>query len=64
MDRAGTYQDKGFGVPGLGLKRGLEEDLVVAPVRDRARQSHRSGGGRCQSQGACGRRGVRTIWLL
>jgi cyclic beta-1,2-glucan synthetase len=30
-DRAGTYQYKAFGVPGLGLKRGLNNDLVVAP---------------------------------
>ena len=26
-----NYQYRAFGVPGLGLKRGLEEDLVVAP---------------------------------
>ncbi|HEX5863647.1 MAG TPA: glucoamylase family protein, partial [Casimicrobiaceae bacterium] len=26
-----NYQYRGFGVPGLGLKRGLGEDLVVAP---------------------------------
>jgi cyclic beta-1,2-glucan synthetase len=26
-----TYQYKAFGVPGLGLKRGLSEDLVIAP---------------------------------
>ncbi len=26
-----TYQYAGFGVPGLGLKRGLSEDVVVAP---------------------------------
>ena len=26
-----TYQYSNFGVPGLGLKRGLSEDLVVAP---------------------------------
>lgn len=26
-----NYQYKAFGVPGLGLKRGLEEDLVIAP---------------------------------
>ena len=26
-----TYQYRAFGVPGLGLKRGLAEDLVVAP---------------------------------
>jgi cyclic beta-1,2-glucan synthetase len=30
-DREGTYQYKAFGVPGLGLKRGLEDELVVAP---------------------------------
>ncbi len=30
-DRALTYQYSGFGVPGLGLKRGLGDDLVVAP---------------------------------
>src|SRR5687768_18273443 len=26
-----TYQYSNFGVPGLGLKRGLSEDVVVAP---------------------------------
>ena len=31
VDRAGTYQYKAFGVPGLGLKRGLADELVVAP---------------------------------
>ena len=30
-DLDGNYQYKAFGVPGLGLKRGLGEDLVVAP---------------------------------
>ncbi len=30
-DRAGNYQYKAFGVPALGLKRGLAEDLVIAP---------------------------------
>jgi cyclic beta-1,2-glucan synthetase len=30
-DRAGNYQYRAFGVPGLGLKRGLANDLVVAP---------------------------------
>ena len=30
-DRDGTYQYRAFGVPGLGLKRGLTTDLVVAP---------------------------------
>jgi len=27
----GDYQYQAFGVPGLGLKRGLEKDLVIAP---------------------------------
>ncbi len=31
FDAHGTYQYRSFGAPGLGLKRGLEEDLVVAP---------------------------------
>ncbi len=30
-DRQGNYQYKAFGVPGLGLKRGLADELVVAP---------------------------------
>ncbi|WP_237754247.1 GH36-type glycosyl hydrolase domain-containing protein [Geobacter sp. OR-1] len=31
LDLNKTYQYKAFGVPALGLKRGLEEQLVVAP---------------------------------
>ncbi len=31
LDLDKTYQYKAFGVPALGLKRGLEEQLVVAP---------------------------------
>ena len=30
-DRSGSYQYRAFGVPGLGLKRGLAEALVIAP---------------------------------
>ncbi|MGQ0570052.1 MAG: glucoamylase family protein, partial [Armatimonadota bacterium] len=30
-DRRGHYQYKAFGVPGLGLKRGLADDLVISP---------------------------------
>lgn len=30
-DRADNYQYKAFGVPGLGFKRGLADDLVIAP---------------------------------
>lgn len=31
IDIRKTYQYRSFGVPGLGFKRGLEEDLVVSP---------------------------------
>ncbi|MGI8587300.1 MAG: GH36-type glycosyl hydrolase domain-containing protein [Chloroflexia bacterium] len=30
-DAGKAYQYRAFGVPGLGLKRGLEDDLVIAP---------------------------------
>jgi cyclic beta-1,2-glucan synthetase len=30
-DKQGQYQYRAFGVPGLGLKRGLADDLVIAP---------------------------------
>ena len=33
---ASNYQYRAFGVPGLGLKRGLADDLVVAPYATRA----------------------------
>jgi cellobiose phosphorylase len=31
IDASSNYQYRAFGVPGLGLKRGLTEDLVIAP---------------------------------
>ncbi|MCG3181695.1 MAG: hypothetical protein BIFFINMI_04094 [Phycisphaerae bacterium] len=31
LDVSNNYQYQAFGVPGLGLKRGLDDDLVVAP---------------------------------
>lgn len=31
IDARSTYQYRAFGVPGLGLKRGLGDDMVVAP---------------------------------
>jgi cyclic beta-1,2-glucan synthetase len=31
VDRHGNYQYKAFGVPGLGMKRGLADDLVITP---------------------------------
>ena len=30
-DARGTFQYRAFGVPGLGIRRGLTEDLVIAP---------------------------------
>ena len=32
IDRSGNYQYRAFGVPGLGLKRGLGDDLQTAYV--------------------------------
>ena len=43
-DLAGNYQYKTFGVPGLGLKRGLADELVVVPLLHRARRPRRSRG--------------------
>jgi cyclic beta-1,2-glucan synthetase len=31
VDASLNYQYRAFGVPGIGLKRGLEEDIVIAP---------------------------------
>jgi cyclic beta-1,2-glucan synthetase len=31
LDAQDVYQYRSFGVPGLGLKRGLEDDLVISP---------------------------------
>ncbi len=60
MDLAMTYQYRAFGVPGLGLKAGLGEDLVIAPYatalaalvapRERGRELPRArGDGRARS---------------
>ena len=43
-----TYQYQAFGVPGLGLKRGLSDDVVVAPYASRARAAGRPARGRRQ----------------
>ena len=37
----GDYQYQAFGVPGLGLKQGLEEDQVVAPYATAHRRDAR-----------------------
>ena len=53
-DLEGTYQYSSFGVPGLGLKRGLGEDLVVAPVCHRPERDGRARGGRQEPRAARG----------
>lgn len=63
-DLAQIYQYSSFGVPGLGLKRGLSEDIVVAPyatalaamVRPEAAVRNFE---RLRSEGASGRFGFR-----
>ena len=57
-----TYQYSNFGVPGLGLKRGLGENVVDRALRDRARGHGRSARGaanlaRLAADGARGRYG-------
>jgi cyclic beta-1,2-glucan synthetase len=59
-----TYQYSSFGVPGLGLKRGLSEDIVVAPyatalaatVDPKAAINNFA---RLAKHGACGKYGLR-----
>ena len=59
-----AYQYSGFGVPGLGLKRGLGEDLVVAPYATALAamvdpEAAVRNFGRLAAQGAAGRYGFR-----
>ena len=51
-----TYQYSGFGVPGLALKRGLSEDLVVAPYATALGGDDRSRGGGAELRPSRGRR--------
>jgi cyclic beta-1,2-glucan synthetase len=62
MDSELTYQYQAFGVPGLGLKRGLSDDVVIAPYATLlALQVDRAAGianlRRLSSEGAEGRFG-------
>ena len=59
-----TYQYSNFGVPGLGLKRGLGENVVVAPLCDRARGHGRSAGRGAQLRPARRSRCERPLRLL
>ncbi len=62
-DTALNYQYRAFGVPGLGLKRGLRDDLVVAPYASMmalmvAPEEACANLQRLASQGAAGRHGL------
>ena len=61
VDAALNYQYRAFGVPGLGLKRGLSEDLVIAPYATRARADGRARSGLREPAAARGRRHPRQI---
>ena len=56
-DVEGTYQYRAFGVPGLGLQRGLGNDLVVAPYAIDPGSAGRSAAGRGELA-THGRRGL------
>ena len=45
-----TYQYSNFGVPGLGLKRGLGEERVIAPYATASRRDGRPSGGGHESR--------------
>ncbi len=59
VDAGLNYQYRAFGVPGLGLKRGLAEDLVIAPYASAARADGRARGGLREPAAARGRRRAR-----
>ena len=56
IDLHKTYQYRAFGVPGLGLKRGLAEDLVIAPYAS-ALGADGCAGGRLPKSGTTDGRG-------
>ncbi len=58
------YQYRAFGVPGLGFKRGLAKDLVIAPYASALALMVSPAEGCCQSA-ANGKRGLSgKLWLL
>jgi hypothetical protein len=63
-DRDGVYQYRAFGVPGLGLRRGLVDDLVIRAVRHGALQSYRSVRSGRQPRSARRARGRRALRVL
>ena len=61
VDAALNYQYRAFGVPGLGLQRGLAEDLVIAPYASALALDGHASRGVQQSAKARGCRLPRTI---
>ena len=57
VDRHGNYQYKAFGVPGLGLKRGLGDEVVVAPYATALAADDRSASQRRRTSGGLRTRG-------
>ena len=56
LDR--NYQYRAFGVPGLGLKRGLADDLVVAPYAIDSRGAARADRGAAPTSSGCAQKGM------
>ena len=59
-----TYQYSNFGVPGLGLKRGLSEDVVVAPYATALAAMIDPAGGGAELRTPHRSRRERSVWLL
>ncbi len=59
-----TYQYSNFGVPGLGLKRGLGESAVVAPYATALASMVDPRGGGAQFRAAGRRRRMRPLRIL
>ena len=64
LDAHKIYQYRAFGVPSLGLKRGLEEDLVVAPYATALALHGRARGSDQKPQAAGEGRHVRAHGVL
>ena len=61
VDASLNYQYRAFGVPGLGLKRGLAEDLVVAPYASALALMVAPEAACAQPAAACRRRARRAV---
>ena len=60
-DAQSNYQYRAFGVPGLGFKRGLAEDIVIAPYATSHGADGRAAGGLSRIWSACGRKARKAV---